>query len=78
MLKIKFRKTAGEKALGLNIAQDGLYIFLVWWEGALLWVSRPTPRAADLAYCVCKQPTYKHVIVACDDCGLPIRQTANA
>jgi hypothetical protein len=33
---------------------------------------------ADLAYCSCQQPTFHKLITACDDCGLPIRQTANA
>ena len=49
MLKIKFRKVSGEKVLGFNIASDGLFIFLVWWEGAILWQNAPNTTCTGIA-----------------------------
>jgi hypothetical protein len=40
MLKVAFRKTVSEKVLGFNIAHDGLFIFLIWWEGFVSWKKR--------------------------------------
>lgn len=41
-MEYELRKTHGNKAIGFNIAQNGIFVFLWWVEFALVWkASRP-------------------------------------
>lgn len=47
-MEYELRMAEKNKAIGFNIAQNGIFVFLWWVEFALVWkASRPTKRAAD-------------------------------
>jgi hypothetical protein len=52
MPKFGIHETEGAKMLGIVIAPDGIYFFLVFWEGGIVWqAGLPTTNAADLCPC---------------------------
>lgn len=47
-MEYELRMAEKNKAIGFNIAQNGIFVFLWWVEFALVWkASRPTKRAAE-------------------------------